>query len=106
VLALQEPMAGPVQPILYPVMWAADERLNFLRTPEAMRAVIQGAGFRVREWRDVTAETAGPSTGAAVPVLSIPRIVMGEALDAIIDAGNRNREQGRIVMIHAVLDRA
>src|SRR5690348_7625058 len=29
VLALQEPMAGPVQPIIYPVMWADDERLSF-----------------------------------------------------------------------------
>ena len=106
VLVLQEPMAGPVQPILYPVMWAADERLSFLRTPAAMRAVMEGAGFRVREWRDVTTEIIGPSTGAAVPVHSIPRIVMGDALDAIIDAGNGNREQGRIVMIHAVLDRA
>ena len=23
-LALQEPMAGPVQPVIYPVMWARD----------------------------------------------------------------------------------
>ncbi len=106
VLALQEPMAGAVQPIVFPVMWAVDERLNFLRTPEAMRTAMEGAGFRVREWCDVTAELTGPSTGAAVPVHSIPRIVMGDALDAIIAAGIRNREEGRIVMIHAVLDRA
>ena len=106
VLALQEPMAGPVQPVVYPVMWAEDERTSFLRTPEAMRAVMEGAGFRVREWLDVTAETAGPSTGAAVPEHTIQRIVMGVTLDAIVTAGNRNGQEGRIVMIHGVLDRA
>jgi SAM-dependent methyltransferase len=106
VLALQEPMAGPVEPVIYPVMWAEDERTSFLRPPEAMRAVMEAAGFRVREWADVTAESTGPTTGAGVPEHSIQRIVMGEGLDAIIAAGNRNRVDGRIVMIHAVLGRA
>jgi hypothetical protein len=31
---------------------------------------------------------------------------MGEALDAIVRAGQRNREEGRIVMVQAVLDLA
>jgi len=103
-LALQEPMAGPVQPVVFPVMWARDASTSFLHTPAAMRAVMEAAGFRVRVWDDVTAETTGPSTGAAVPAHSIQRIVMGDALDAIIAAGDRNRAEGRIVMIHAALD--
>jgi MPBQ/MSBQ methyltransferase len=105
-LALQEPMAGPVQPVIFPVMWARDPSMNFLRSPAAMRAVIEGTGFRAWAWDDVTAEIAGPSTGAAVPPHSIQRIVMGDALDAIIDAGQRNRAENRIVMIQAVFDRA
>jgi hypothetical protein len=48
---------------------------------------------------------AGPSTGGAVPPHSIQRIVMGDALEAITRAGQRNREEGRIVMIQAVLER-
>lgn len=103
-LALQEPMAGPVQPVVFPVMWARDASLSFLQTPEAMRAVMEAAGFRVRAWEDVTTEASGASTGAPVPAHSIQRIVMGEALDAIVAAGNRNRTEGRIVMIQAVLD--
>ena len=47
-LALQEPMAGPVEPLLYPVMWARDASTSFLRTPAEMRAVIEAAGFRRR----------------------------------------------------------
>jgi predicted methyltransferase len=104
-LALQEPMAGPVQPIVYPVMWAADASTSFLRTPQAMRAVIEAAGFRARAWEDMTADTAGPSSGAAVPPHSIQRLVMGDAIDAIIAAGQRNRAEGRIVSIQAVFER-
>jgi SAM-dependent methyltransferase len=104
-LALQEPMAGPVQPVLYPVMWARDASTSFLRTPGEMRKVIEAAGFQTRAWDDVTAEAVGPSTGAASPAHSVQRIVMGDAVDAIARAGQKNREEGRIVMIQAVLER-
>ncbi len=104
-LALQEPMAGPVEPVIYPVMWGRDASTSFLRPPPAMRAVIERAGFRVSVWDDVTAETVGPSTGAAVPPHSIQRLVMGDAIDAIIGAGHRNREERRIVSIQAVCER-
>jgi SAM-dependent methyltransferase len=104
-LALQEPMAGAVQPVVFPVMWAKDATSSFLRAPEEMRAVIEAAGFRVRAWDDVTADAVGPSTGADGPAHSIQRIVMGPALDAIVRAGQRNRVEGRIVMIQAVLER-
>jgi ubiquinone/menaquinone biosynthesis C-methylase UbiE len=104
-LALQEPMAGPVQPVVYPVMWALDPSTSFLRTPEAMRAVIEAAGFRARAWEDMTGETSGPVTGAEVPAHSIQRLVMGDAIDAIIAAGHRNRSEGRIVSIQAVFER-
>ena len=105
-LALQEPMAGPVQPIVFPVMWARDATLSFLRAPDEMRALIEAAGFRPRAWDDVTAEAAGPSAGAAVPAHGIPRIVMGDALAEIMRAGQQNREEGRIVMVQAVFERA
>ena len=102
-LVIQEPMAGPVQPVIFPVMWARDASTSFLRTPAAMRAVMERAGFEVIAWEDVTADAAGPSSGAPAPAHSAPRIVMGDALDEIAKAGQRNHEDGRIVMIQAVL---
>jgi SAM-dependent methyltransferase len=105
-LAIQEPMAGPVQPPIFPQMWAREPAQSFLRAPAEMRALIERAGFRVREWDDVTAETAGSGPGATVPAYSIQRLVMGEALDAITQAGQRNREEGRIVMVQAVFARS
>jgi ubiquinone/menaquinone biosynthesis C-methylase UbiE len=104
-LALQEPMAGPVAPLLYPVMWARDASASFLRTPSEMRAVIEGAGFRARVWDDVTAETAGPATSAGIPAHSIQRLVMGDAIDGLIRVGHRNRDEGRLVSIQAVFER-
>jgi hypothetical protein len=85
------------------MMWARDAGSSFLRAPPEMLALIEAAGFTVRAWEDVTAETAGSS--APAPPHSIQRIVMGEALDDIIRAGHRNREEGRIVMVQAVFDR-
>jgi ubiquinone/menaquinone biosynthesis C-methylase UbiE len=105
-LALQEPMTGPVAPLLYPVMWARDPSTTFLRAPAEMRAVIEAAGFRLRAWDDVTAETAGPTTAATIPAHSIQRLVMGDAIDEIIRVGHRNRDEGRLTSIQAVFERA
>ena len=104
-LALQEPMAGPVAPLIFPLMWARDASSSFLRPPAEMRAVIAQAGFRERVWDDVTAETAGPATAAAIPAHSAQRLIMGAALDEIISAGHRNRAEGRIVSVQAVFER-
>jgi MPBQ/MSBQ methyltransferase len=104
VLAIQEPMAGPVQPLIFPVMWAQDAGSSFLWPPDTMRAVIEAAGFASRAWDDVTAETAGPAIDA-IPPHSIQRIVMGEALEAIIAAGHRNREEHRVLTVQAVFAR-
>jgi SAM-dependent methyltransferase len=102
-LAIQEPMAGPVEPPIFPLMWARDAGASFLRRPPEMLVLIEAAGFVVSAWDDVTTETAGSSS--PVPAHSIQRIVMGEALDEIVRAGHRNREEGRLVMVQAVFNR-
>jgi SAM-dependent methyltransferase len=102
-LVLQEPMAGPVQPLVFPVMWARDAATSFLRLPEQMRELIEAAGFRTRAWDDVTEELARP--GAAGPAYSIQGLVMGDALADIRQAGERNRTESRSVMVQAVFDR-
>jgi MPBQ/MSBQ methyltransferase len=104
-LALQEPMAGPVQPPIFPVMWARDAATSFLRPPVEMHTLIEAAGFRARAWNDVTAEIAGAGPDAAVPTHSIQSLVMGNTLAAITHAGRRNRDERRIVMVQAVFER-
>ena len=104
-LVMQEPMAGPVQPLILPLMWASDAASSFLRAPDDMRALIEAVGFRVREWHDVTAETTARRSAAVEPPYSIQRLVMGDRLDAIRDAGRRNQREGRMVMVQAVCER-
>ncbi len=105
VLAFQEPMAGPVSPPIYPLMWARDASQSFLRSPEEMRAVVERAGFRVRVWDDVTDDASPPGPNAAVPPYAIQKLVMGDGLEAITRAGQRNREERRTLTIQAVCDR-
>jgi ubiquinone/menaquinone biosynthesis C-methylase UbiE len=104
-LALQEPMAGPVQPLVFPLMWARDASTSFLRTPAEMRSLIARAGFVERAWDDVTAETAGPATADGIPAHSAQRLIMGAALDAILQANHRNRTEGRLISVQAVFER-
>jgi len=103
-LAIQEPMAGPAQPPIFPLMWAREPSQSFLRPPAEMRPLIERTGFRARAWDDITMEVAGPIT--APPRHAVQRLIMGDALEAISQAGLRNREEGRIVMVQAVFERA
>jgi SAM-dependent methyltransferase len=105
-LALQEPMAGPVQPIVFPVMWARDASGSYLRSPREMRRVIEAVGFRLMAWEDVTDEAKGPASIADIPAHSIQRLVMGDGLADILQSGQRNREERRIVLVQAVFARA
>jgi SAM-dependent methyltransferase len=104
-VAFQEPVAGPVQPAVYPLMWARDPSGSFLVTPDELRSQIERAGFTVRVWDDVSAEFAGPPTAEAIPPHTAQRIIMGEALDEIIQANHRNRLEGRILSVQAILER-
>jgi len=103
-LVLQEPMAGRVQPLIFPVMWANDEAASFLRRPEEMRALIERAGFSLKAWEDVTEELAAVAS-APNPASTIQRLVADQALATITEAGRRNRVEGRIVGVQAVLEK-
>jgi SAM-dependent methyltransferase len=105
VLAFQEPMTGPGGPPIFPLMWARDASQSFLRTPDEMRALLEAAGFRVRVWDDVTDEFSVATPVAALPPYAISKLVMGDELQVIVDAGQRSRTERRVLSIHAVCDR-
>ena len=102
-LALHEPMAGLVQPLIFPLMWAVDTTTNFLRTPVEMRDLIEAAGFRMQAWDDMKPQPARPASTGPTP--SIQSIVMGDSLAAITQTSQLNRDEGRIVDVRAVFDR-
>jgi len=100
-LVTQEPMSGPVQPPIYPLMWATDPATDFLRTPDELRAVIASQGFRETAWSEIT--IGPPPPGRPPPAHTIQALVMGdERVDEIMRASRRNEDERRIVVIHAV----
>lgn len=52
--ALNEIMAGPVQPIYFPAPWATTSDISFLETPETIHALLESAGFHQIERREQT----------------------------------------------------
>jgi SAM-dependent methyltransferase len=49
-LAMFDVLAGPRQPIHFPVPWASNESFSFLLSPEETRDLITRAGFRELTW--------------------------------------------------------
>lgn len=105
-LAIQEPMAGTVQPVIYPLVWARDESTNFLRSPAEMRALIEAAGFKPKAWEDATLATSWVPPAAQRAAFSVPRLVMGDAFEAVMQAGQRNTDEGRMVTVQAVFTKS
>ena len=112
-LALHEIMAGPVQPVLYPVAWAEDPSISFLRPPEEIRALLGNLGFAERAWVDATADTipwaqqravsfANARSGTTPPGLPA---LLGPVAVQIAQNQARNLAEQRVVVIEAVLTR-
>ena len=103
-LAIQEPMAGPNQPPIFPVMWSRDGTNHFLRTPEEMRRLIEAAGFQALNWVDVTGAKESPR--ATTPTHTIQSLVMGkEQLQEIRRLGERNEAEKRLMMFQGVFEK-
>jgi SAM-dependent methyltransferase len=111
-LALHEVMAGRAQPVRFPVPWARDPAISFLRSPEEICALIRAAGFAEIAWVDVTASatdwyrrwTMRPAPDEPGP-LGLHLLLGPE----ILEMGRnvlRNLEEGRIAVIQGVFDRA
>jgi ubiquinone/menaquinone biosynthesis C-methylase UbiE len=102
-LVMQEPMAGPVQPPIYPLTWADDPASSHLRTPSEMRTVIEGTGFRQLAWEEVVVVRAAPAAGDGPASPTIQSLVAGaDRLAELMRAAERNDREQRTVMVHAV----
>jgi ubiquinone/menaquinone biosynthesis C-methylase UbiE len=104
-LALQEIMAGPVQPLHFPVPWAHDPTLSFLRPARAMRGVIAARGFHQLAWIDVSQ----PSRERLCQRLSLATVntllLVADTWSTALRNEVRNLEENRIVVIEAVFNR-
>lgn len=72
-LALWDVVAGPQQPLAFPVPWADTPERSHLVAPDELAAALKGAGFTLEVWNDLT-EFA---VAAMTPVLEAPADPLG-----------------------------
>jgi len=111
-LALHEIMAGSNAPIHFPVPWARDSSMNFLRPAHAVRTLIGQVGFKEVAWVDVSASSlewfrermAAAQASAAPPPLGF-HLLLGADFGQMFRNQVRNLEEGRIAVMKGVWER-
>lgn len=103
-------LAGPNQPIHFPVPWASDPSFSFLRSPDETRSLITTAGFRQTTWlagEDLRAELNRAERDEENQVESPldSGLLNGPDSARMADSVARNLKEGRIVPVIGVFER-
>jgi MPBQ/MSBQ methyltransferase len=111
-LAFHEIMAGPEQPLHFPVPWAPTPDISFLSQPDETRALLTSLGFREIAWNDTSTEAIGwfqQRIAAARAAQSTPHLglhlLLGASAAQMVGNLLRNLEEGRLRTIQAVFAR-
>jgi len=104
VLALYDVLAGPGGAVHLPSPWARSEETNFLVAPDALRALLESAGFSITDWhddsdvaRDWFASRAKSARDAAPPALGL-QLLLGADFAPMARNQVRNLTERRIVV--------
>lgn len=102
--ALHEVIAGPVQPIHYPVPWAYDATISFLRPADAVRSLLKETGFTECVWVEMPPPAPGsvPTAGEAPP-LGLHLVVSNFAARGRNFV--RNLQEDRVRVVQGVFER-
>ena len=109
-LASHEVMAGPGGPIYFPVPWAREPSISFLRQAEDVRGLIADAGFRELAWVDQSAASLEwfrrrlSAPAASISALG-PHLLLGDDFGTMVKNQFRNLTEGRIAVIMSVWER-
>ena len=103
-------LAGPNQPIHFPVPWAADPSFSSLLPPDETRALIASKGFRESSWltgAELRAELdrAGASDATEQESPLDSSLLNGPESAAMGQNVARNLEEGRILPVIGVFER-
>ncbi len=107
-LALHDVMAGPVQPIRFPVPWAPDPSVSFLVTRDEVRTFAQASEFRELAWQDHTRLTEEwwqnmhERASGQKPSPLNPGLVMGSQFPVMANNMYRNIRERRVAIVQAV----
>jgi ubiquinone/menaquinone biosynthesis C-methylase UbiE len=113
-LAMHEIVAGPVQPIHFPVPWAPDAAISFLQSYGEIRSMLKRAGFTELAWMDVSRPSlewfrervaAMSAAGVAAPPPLGLHLLLGPLFGPAFQNQICNLEEDRIAVLEAVLER-
>jgi len=102
-LALWDATAGPQNPLVFPVPWADIAERSHLITPDELAATLQGAGFTLEVWNDLT----DFAVAAMAPIFEAPTDPLGLQLvvpdiEAKVMNLLTNAREDRLRLIQAV----
>lgn len=106
-LAFQEVVAGSGEPLHLPTMWAHAETMNFVVSPDALRATVTATGLREQAWYDITADTLAwlearqgvmHAPASISPLPGLP-LLLGADGSSMLRNHLRNLQEGRIRII-------
>ena len=109
-LALHETLAGPVSPIHFPVPWARQPEISFLRPAEEVRTLLKDTGFEELAWIDETTSALRwqqkrlAAAPGGPPPLGI-HLVFGNDFRTMLHNQLLNLKEGRISIVQAVFER-
>ena len=107
-LALHDVLAGPVQPVHFPVPWAPDPSVSFLADPEEARTLILATGFEELTWQDQTQLTEDwwqnvrERASGKPPSPLNPGLVMGSQFPKMAHNMYRNIREHRVAVVQAI----
>jgi ubiquinone/menaquinone biosynthesis C-methylase UbiE len=112
--AIYDVVLGAGGPIHYPVPWSRSPDTSFVVTPDAMRAALEKAGFRVTLWNDCTPQAVAwfaeqrsraAAASPAAPPLGL-HVAMGADFPALSKNLGRNLAEGRVGILQAIVERS
>jgi ubiquinone/menaquinone biosynthesis C-methylase UbiE len=108
ILAMYDILAGPNEPVHFPVPWARVPELSFLISPDDLRRLLDASGFEVLNWRDTTNEgriffnnVAGKMRQNGSAPLGF-QVFLGPDFYAMAQNTARNLNENRILVIEAI----
>jgi MPBQ/MSBQ methyltransferase len=108
-LVIFEIMAGPVQPLHFPVPWARAPEISSLVLPDHVRELIESFGLRQVLWNDATSvsrEWVAARLSASGPPMPLGlHVILGADLKPMMDNVLRNFDERRMVVIQGVFTR-
>jgi ubiquinone/menaquinone biosynthesis C-methylase UbiE len=110
-LAFHDVLQGSGGGVYFPVPWAGEPLISHLIPPEALRGLLESLGFRLLHWHDVTQEALVwfrqlvEQVKASGPPPLGTHLLQGADARVKLENQVRNLEEGRIVLLQAVLEK-